>query len=164
MTRWTDQDEADGCLPSERDALRELDRIYRAADALYARASCPASGDCCQLAVTRREPYLFAIELRRLELALDKAGREMPAPRPDGGCPLLDATGRRCSVYPDRPFGCRTFFCDRGRGPMPKNSDVHALSARLTELADSLEPVAKPRQIRELLEWRRHEVAEKSGG
>ncbi len=143
-------------LVDEREALRELFRIYRAADALYAKATCAISGDCCQLELTGREPYLFPIELTAILEELAASGRTVPPPREDKACPLLDSSSRRCSVYRSRPFGCRTFFCSRGRGAMPKNLQVHQLSARITALADSFELGVRPRTIRALL-------AERSG-
>jgi hypothetical protein len=56
-------------------------------------------------------------------------------------CALLGDDGR-CLVYAARPFGCRTFHCDRARGPAggpagaPRDvvraisGDIAALSAR----------------------------------
>src|SRR5205823_5208735 len=80
--------------------------IYRLADAAFARWSCPSSGECCQLAKTGRQPWLWPSEWKLI------AARKGP-PRADGGCPFLDAAGARCTVYADRPLGCRTFFCGR---------------------------------------------------
>lgn len=129
----------------ERRALRELQSIYREADALLARTSCPMSSQCCRLATTRREPYLLPVERLRLERGLAAQGRAaMPAAREDGACALLDGTGLRCSVYADRPFGCRTFFCERATGRSAPTSELHRLSARLTAASDALDPDGKP--------------------
>ena len=50
-------------------------------------------------------------------------------------CPFLDASGKRCSVYEARPFGCRTFFCGRINGPSKIPADeTNALLERLTAL------------------------------
>ncbi|MGI5862596.1 MAG: YkgJ family cysteine cluster protein [Myxococcales bacterium] len=137
---------------AERRALKELAAIYRAVDVLLAPFTCDRSGACCQLRRTGREPFLFPIELRRLLEGLERAGRPLPAERGDGGCRLLDESGVRCSVYGDRPFGCRTFFCEKGRGPrsMP-NTEISHLSARLTRLSDGLAFGVSPRQLTALL-------------
>ncbi|HCF58936.1 MAG TPA: zinc/iron-chelating domain-containing protein [Myxococcales bacterium] len=137
---------------AERRALKELAAVYRAVDALLAPFTCDRSAACCQLQRPRREPFLFSIELVRLRDGLERAGRPFPAERADGGCRLLDKSGMRCSVYGDRPFGCRTFFCEKGRGPrsMP-NLEINRLSARLTRLSDGLALSVSPRQLSELL-------------
>ena len=92
-----------------------LPEIYAEVDRLLAGWSCEASTDCCHFGRTGREPYLTPLEWQHLKRAL--AGRTPKKARltivdDEGRCPLLDATGR-CSVYADRPFGCRTFFCER---------------------------------------------------
>ncbi|HSP80581.1 MAG TPA: YkgJ family cysteine cluster protein [Myxococcaceae bacterium] len=135
----------------EARALKELRAIYRQADAAYAPFSCPASGECCQLAKTKRPPWLWGPEWRLLVRE-----HPLPAPREDGACPYLDAAGKRCTVYADRPFGCRTFFCERIRGPARQPADtVNALLVRLERVSERLEPSrTSPRPI---LEW--HEEA-----
>jgi hypothetical protein len=131
----------------EAQALRELRALYRQADAAYAPFSCPASGECCQLAVTGRQPWLWAPEWLLLT-----RGRPLPPPRADGGCPWLDASGKRCGVYADRPFGCRTFFCSRIRGPSRQPAEaVDTLLRRLERVSQRLMPsLSGPRP---LLEW-----------
>lgn len=153
MTHWEEEGNEGSHLPrkaAERRALRELEAVFREADRLFAGFACPKSGECCRLAVTRREPYLLPLERLRLDEGLRRQGRAWPAARPDGACAFLDASGLRCSVYPDRPFGCRTFFCERGTGRAPATSAVHALSARLTRASDELEPEGEPVAITRL--------------
>lgn len=127
------------------------------ADALYAPFSCPASGECCQLTKTQRPPWLWPPEWSVLEEALEKAKRTLPPPRDDGGCPFLDAAGLRCTVYADRPLGCRTFFCSRIEGPTKQPMDaLNALSKRLEWAArradDDAEPLPLP-------DWHRRAAA-----
>lgn len=131
----------------EARALQELRVIYRQADAAYAPFSCSASGECCQLSKTQRQPWLWAPEW--LLLARQ---HPLPPPRADGGCPYLDAAGLRCTVYANRPFGCRTFFCARIRGPSRQPADtVNALLVRLEQVSQRLQPtLTGPRP---LLEW-----------
>lgn len=146
---WDDENEAPSATGAiaEARALRELRAIYRQADAAYAPFSCPASGECCQLSTTRRQPWLWYPEWKLLA-----SHRPLPPPREDGGCPYLDAEGRRCTVYADRPFGCRTFFCERIRGPARQPADtVDALLRRLEAVSQRVRPsLTGPRP---LLEW-----------
>jgi uncharacterized protein len=150
---WDDEEDAPEGGPAvpggreEHHALQELRAVYRHADAAYAPYSCSASGECCQLAVTKRQPWLWLPEWRLLQ-----RGHPLPPPRADGGCPYLDAAGKRCTVYADRPFGCRTFFCARIRGPaqQPKEA-VIALSRRIEFISERLDPqLTAPRP---LLDW-----------
>jgi len=131
----------------EARALQELRAIYRQADAAYAPFSCPASGECCQLAKTKRQPWLWYPEWLLLARK-----HPLPPPREDGGCPYLDAAGKRCTVYAERPFGCRTFFCERIRGPSRQPADtVSALLIRLERVSQGIMPsLTGPRP---LLEW-----------
>jgi uncharacterized protein len=138
----------------ERAALGALAVVYREADTAWAPFSCPASGECCQLTKTGRQPWLWRAEWLRLEERLKRDGRALPPPRADGGCPLLDATGVRCSVYGDRPLGCRTFFCGRIQGPARQPAEVmDLLQRKLERLSVALaEEDSGPRP---LLEWAR---------
>jgi len=150
---WDDEEDVPEAGPAspggreEQQALQELRAVYRHADAAYAPFSCSASGECCQLAVTRRQPWLWLPEWRLL-----RRHHPLPPPRADGGCPYLDAAGKRCTVYADRPFGCRTFFCARIRGPaqQPKEA-VISLSRRIEFISQRMDPqLTAPRP---LLDW-----------
>lgn len=57
-------------------------------------------------------------------------------------CPLLGSDGR-CTVYASRPFGCRTFFCDRAvaAGPVAQR-DINTFVARIKAVAAKLGPGA----------------------
>jgi Fe-S-cluster containining protein len=64
----------------------------------------------------------------------------VPEVRADGGCPFLEPDGKRCSVYASRPFGCRTFFCHRMRGPAREPIEAVALwYERLDRVAHTLD-------------------------
>jgi uncharacterized protein len=136
---------------ARRTAFQELRAVYRLADAAYRPYSCPGTAECCQLAATQREPWLWPLEW---ELLLEAKGGVVPAARADGGCPFLDADGKRCSVYASRPFGCRTFFCHRIRGPAREPLEAVALLLeRLERVAQTLD--ADCRAPRPLLAWAR---------
>ena len=154
MTHAADPiDELEDAAPGRADlrrALKELGAIYRRADELMAAVSCPRSSRCCRLALTRREPFLLPLERLALATALERRGRAWPSPRSDGACALLDQDGRGCSIYADRPFGCRTFFCELAQGKAPPNQALHALSARMTRASDLIEPAGEPVPITQL--------------
>jgi uncharacterized protein len=132
-----------------RTALQELGAVYRLADAAYRPYSCPGTAECCQLSTTGKEPWLWPVEWA---LLLSAKGGEVPPARVDGGCPFLDADGKRCSVYASRPFGCRTFFCHRIRGPAREPIEaVSVLLTRLQRVAQTLD--ADCESPRPLLAW-----------
>ena len=136
----------------DRALLRQLEALYCATDKVVAAFSCPASGDCCHLATTGREPMLFPLELALILGALEDQGRPLPPPRPDGACAFLDPS-RRCSVYAVRPFGCRTFFCDRRTGPRRfPEARLFDLTRRLTRLSDQQKEGVNPQAISRLLQ------------
>ena len=138
---------------AERRALHALDRIYRTVKDRQQGWGCARSGECCQLARTGREPYAWPLEWIRVREALARAKRSIPGPREDGACALLDANGG-CSVYEDRPLGCRTFFCERGAGPTRiTRAQITASMVALERVAQTLDPeVSAPRP---LVEWLR---------
>jgi len=93
--------------------------------------------------VTGREPYPTAIELSELEHAVRARGgipkrRVLPIAS-ERRCPLLGDDGR-CLVYASRPFGCRTFYCDRAEGePVPRN-EISRLSRKIQDLSERYFP------------------------
>jgi Fe-S-cluster containining protein len=101
--------------------------------------------------VTKRPPWLWPSEWKVIEERLARDKRQMPAARSDGACPFLDSSGLRCSIYEDRPLGCRTFFCHRVVGPSKLPADeTNALLERLRDLNLAVDDSASPRSI---LEW-----------
>ncbi len=146
MTAWKDNP-----------ARAELLALYKETDALLAPFSCDASADCCHFARTGREPYPTAVELAEVEHTikaiggLPKPSRKLPlvggavdsrsaagaraSTEDERTCPLLGKDGR-CRVYAGRPFGCRTFFCERMTGPkkLPRDA-LQALGRRIADLS-----------------------------
>jgi hypothetical protein len=129
----------------ETRALTALRALYAEADALYAGWSCPASSECCHFGVTGREPYVTSIEILAIERAIARRGGALAPKRralPIAGdaereriCRMLDRDGR-CSIYADRPLGCRTFYCERASaGVEPPRDALRGLVQRLRELA-----------------------------
>jgi Fe-S-cluster containining protein len=141
------------------DALREL---YAEADGALEGWSCEASTDCCHFGRTGREPYLWPNEWALLEHAL--RGRQpprasLPLVDDERRCPLLGRDGR-CSAYAARPFGCRTFFCERAQGPTRRTprGALADLGKRIAGHALEADPSCDgPRALTRLLEsrWKR---------
>lgn len=112
--------------------------------------SCEGSTECCRFGITGREPYPTAVEVAEVEHAIAALGglgqRREKTPRlplvaeDERRCPLLSAEGR-CRIYKSRPFGCRTFFCDRVSGPSrwPRN-EVQRVSRAIADLSARFQP------------------------
>ena len=132
-------------MSHETELLAALAALYREVDALHAGFSCPASTECCRFGLTGREPYVTSLELLAIERAVARRGgmlsaRKRALPLQGAGehdertCPLLDRAGR-CTVYADRPLGCRTFYCSRAtRGADPRR-ELRGVLAQLRELS-----------------------------
>jgi uncharacterized protein len=117
-----------------------LAKIYAEVDALLAPFECDGTAECCTFSNTGREPYPTAIELAEVDRAIAARGgprsiKKRRLPLVERRCPLLSDEGK-CTIYASRPFGCRTFFCDRVRGPgkLPRD-ELRALSARIADLS-----------------------------
>lgn len=72
--------------------------------------------------MTGREPSVTQAEWELVVADVKRQGRKLPPLNDDvdGRCPFLidhQGGGGRCSVYAARPLGCRTFFCERAKGP-----------------------------------------------
>lgn len=154
-----------GADDDEAKALAALEALYHEVDAVYAATRCPGSTECCRFARTGREPYVTPLELRLVLRAIRARGGRLPrAPEPlhrrlptfteldetfrelddEGPCPLLDPTGR-CGVYAARPFGCRTFFCERARTDrFVPHREMLALLGRLKALSGPLGSEGRP--------------------
>jgi Fe-S-cluster containining protein len=130
--------------------------LYAEVDALLAPFSCDGTAECCQFGVTGREPYPTPAELAEVKHAVAAAGITLPRASADAArargrrslpiaedrrrCPLLGADDR-CRIYASRPFGCRTFFCERTRGPgkLPRG-DIQRISRALADLSARFSP------------------------
>src|SRR5262249_13399802 len=104
--------------------------------------SCDRSTDCCHFGRTGREPQLWPAEWALLAEAL----RRRPPPRSrrlpiaaERRCPLL-GDDDRCVAYDVRPFGCRTYYCERALGPTrrPPRAELTALGRRIAALSEAV--------------------------
>ena len=141
--------------PGARAALDSLRAVYAEVDALLAGWTCDSSNECCRFGVTGREPYPSAVEVAELERAvrargaLPKRRRALPTVSARGEderrCALLGDEGK-CLVYASRPFGCRTFFCDRASGPageawrMGPKAELARLGRAVTDASARFDP------------------------
>ena len=106
--------------------------IYADVDERPVERACLRRTECCHFRVTGRTPQLTRGEALTAARALRATGRTRLPDRDDGACPLLDGAGR-CTIYADRPFGCRTHFCAAAGGPYERRT-VSDLIHRLEEL------------------------------
>jgi Fe-S-cluster containining protein len=133
-------------LSSEPDrGATELEQVFVELGGLFASSSCPRSTRCCRFKQTGRTPYLFPVEGRRVLLGIARRGGKLPGQGAPGDCPLILKDGG-CSIYADRPFGCRTFFCDDATLPEGnRRREVDALAKRLRTTSERLgEPELVP--------------------
>lgn len=119
-------------------ARAELLALYEEVDELIRPFTCPASGDCCHFARTGREPYPHRVELEEVMRAA-KATNALTKKRlvvvEERTCRLLGDDGR-CRIYASRPFGCRTYFCEKIEGPKKWPRDkVNEIGRRIAALS-----------------------------
>lgn len=114
-----------------------LDEVLTGLGELFSNATCPRSTRCCRFRETGRVPYVWPSEARRVVLGVMRRGGKLPRGGGEGDCPLLLADGG-CSIYADRPFGCRTFFCRDAMLPSgPMRREVDALAKRLRTASEA---------------------------
>lgn len=113
-----------------------LDDVFGELSALFASATCPRSTRCCRFRKTGRVPYVWPVEARRVLDAVARRGGRLPRGGEAGDCPLLKSDGG-CSVYDDRPFGCRTYFCDDATLPEGNpRREIDRLAKRLRAMSE----------------------------
>ena len=103
-----------------QNALSEVRAVYAALANRPLERSCQMRTGCCQFQITGLTPQLTKGEALVAAKGFRATGRrELPEPA-DGACPLLKRETGRCLIYADRPFGCRTHFCEAAGGPYPR--------------------------------------------
>ena len=121
-----------------RDEAADLAEVLDGLASLFADASCLRSTRCCRFRETGRVPYVWPMEARRVLKGVARRGGKLPRQGGPGDCPLLLTDGS-CSVYEDRPFGCRTFFCRDATLPQgPRRKEVDALAMKLRAASEAL--------------------------
>ncbi len=95
--------------------------------------NCTGIAECCHFVLTGATPYLTEGEALVAAKAWRASGRTK-LPETDGDrCPFLNEA-RKCMIYADRPFGCRTHFCDGAGGPYARR-DLIDLIQRLEAIS-----------------------------
>lgn len=126
-------------------ALGEVRAVYAELAKRPLERGCQARTECCQFRLTGLTPQLTKGEALVAAKGFRATGRkELPKPAA-GACPLLKRETGKCMIYADRPFGCRTHFCDAAGGPFPRKQ-ILDLIRRLEEVDRRLGG-AGPRQI-----------------
>jgi hypothetical protein len=114
-------------------AAAEVRAVYAELINRPVERTCLARTGCCQFQLTGRTPHLTKGEALVAAKGWRATGRkELPEPV-DGACPMFQPESGRCLIYADRPFGCRTHFCDAAGGPYPRKLVVD-LIRRLEEV------------------------------
>ena len=126
-------------------SLSEVRAVYAGLTKRPLERSCQALSGCCQFQLTGLTPHLTKGEALVAAKGFRATGRkELPAST-DDTCPLLKRETGRCLIYAERPFGCRSHFCDAAGGPYPRKV-VLDLIRRLEEVDRRLGGIG-PRKI-----------------
>jgi len=115
------------------DALVKVRAVYADLANRPAERQCIARTQCCQFRLTGLTPELTKGEALLAAIAVRATGRKELPEREDGACPLLQPDTGRCLIYADRPFGCRTHFCEAAGGLIPRKR-ILDLIRRLEEV------------------------------
>jgi uncharacterized protein len=113
--------------------LAEVRAVYAELAKRPVERACIARTECCQFQLTGQTPYLTKGEALVAAKGFRATGRKELPKSEDGACPMLKRETGRCMIYADRPFGCRTHFCEAAGGPYPRKQ-VLDLIRRLEEV------------------------------
>ena len=113
-------------------ALGEIRAVYAELAKRPLERSCQSRTECCQFQLTGLTPQLTKGEAFVAAKGFRATGRKELPESDDGACPLLKRETGRCLIYADRPFGCRTHFCEAAGGPHPRKQ-ILDLIRRLEE-------------------------------
>ena len=101
-------------------AIAEVRAVYADQARRPLERACTLRTECCQFQLTGLTPQLTLGEALVAAKGFRAAGRTQLPDSPDGACPLLKRDTGKCMIYADRPFGCRTHFCEAAGGPYPR--------------------------------------------
>jgi Fe-S-cluster containining protein len=118
-------------------AIAAVREVYADLAARPVQRDCIRRTECCQFRHTGRTPWLTDAEALVAAKAFRATGRTRLAEPPDGACPMLEARSGRCLIYSDRPFGCRTHFCEAAGGPYSRR-EVLDLIRRLEAISATM--------------------------
>lgn len=113
--------------------LTEVRAVYEDLAKRPVQRNCLARTECCQFQLTGLTPHLTKGEALLAAKAFRATGRRDFPEEDNGICPMLNRKTGRCLIYADRPFGCRTHFCEAAGGPYSRK-EVLDLIRRLEDL------------------------------
>jgi|SRR5450756_162526 len=113
--------------------LAEVRAIYQELARRPVQRNCIARTECCQFQLTGLTPHLTKGEALLAAKAFRATGRKELPEADDRACPMLKRETGRCMIYADRPFACRTHFCEAAGGPYSRK-EVVDLIRRLEDL------------------------------
>lgn len=119
------------------EVVAEVRNIYAELAKRPVERQCVRRTECCQFKLTGLKPYLTKGEALVAARAWRATGRTKLSSPADGACPMLEPRTGRCLIYADRPFGCRTHFCDAAGGPLARR-EVIDLIRRLETIDERL--------------------------
>lgn len=114
----------------------EIRAIYAELENRQLVRRCQLRSQCCHFRLTGKTPMLTIGEAEYAAHGVRASGRKNVKPNPEGACPLLGKEGH-CTIYNQRPFGCRTHFCEAAGGMYPRRH-VADLIQRLEALDERL--------------------------
>jgi len=114
-------------------SVTEVRAVYSELAQRPLERACQARTECCRFRLTGQTPYLTKGEALVAAKGFRGTGRKELPEADDGACPLLKRETGRCMIYVDRPFGCRTHFCETAGGSYPR-THVLDLIRRLEEV------------------------------
>jgi len=117
--------------------LAEVRAVYAELSKRPAERNCIARTECCRFQLTGLTPHLTKGEALLAAKALRATGRKELSEAEDGACPMLNRSTGRCLIYADRPFACRTHFCEAAGGPYDRKQVID-LIRKLEDLAHRL--------------------------
>ncbi len=120
-------------VPTNSNPLAEVRAIYAELAQRKVTRNCIARTECCHFQLTGLTPHLTKGEALLAAKAFRATGRKELPETDDGACPMLKRETGKCLIYADRPFGCRTHFCDAAGGPYSRK-EVVDLIRRLEDL------------------------------
>lgn len=106
--------------------------VYAELDRRPVDRDCIRRTECCRFRLTGKTPQVTRGEAMVLAKGWRAKGHTEVAARPDGVCPVLDPATGNCLAYADRPFSCRTHFCEAAGGPYRRKEVIdliHKLEA-----------------------------------
>lgn len=116
--------------------MAEVRAVYAELAKRPVERQCTLISECCQFKLTGLTPYLTKGEALVAARGVRAAGRKEMPEREDGACPMLHPRTGRCTIYNERPFGCRTHFCPAAGGPYVRGEVIDLI--RRLEKVDAM--------------------------